>query len=182
MLISDLLSSKLRQSFGLVRGAVTVAPADPSWTVVFHLLAAELLTHLPESVVALEHVGSTAVLGLPAKPILDIAVGVRDGDDPASVTRAMEEFGFLRRGDAEGDELDRNFGLELDDRVRLVNAHMVRYDGPLWWQYVAFRDRLRADSRARDEYAEIKLELTRQFSSDRKSYIAGKTAFVIDRR
>lgn len=155
-----------------------MAPPDPCWPVVFHLFAAELLPVLPGSVVAIEHVGSTAVPRLAAKPILDIAVGVRAAADPEEVSQALERFGFLRRGDAEGAELDRNFGFELADRIRLVNAHLVRYAGPEWNGYVAFRDRLRADVGACDDYARLKAGLARGFSHDRGSYVEGKSAFV----
>lgn len=179
MAISEALARRLQESFGLARGVVAVVPADTAWPTVYHLLAAELLPALPESVVTVEHVGSTAVPGLAAKPILDIAVGVRAGADPSEASRALEDFGFLRRGDAEGAELDRNFGFELVDRVRLVNAHLVRYAGREWMQYVRFRDRLRADVHARDEYAGIKSDLAGRFSSDRQAYLAGKAAFVL---
>ncbi len=145
---------------------------------IFHLLAAELLPHLPESVVAVEHVGSTAVPGLPAKPILDVAIGVRAEVDPSDVTSALERFGFLRRGDVVGPRLDRNFGLELDDRIRSVNAHLVQYGAEEWYAYLAFRDRLRADPAARDEYAGTKLRLARDFPDDRTSYLEGKSEFV----
>lgn len=180
MSISEPLASSLQASFGLARGVVTVSPTDPAWPSTYHQLAAELLPKLPESVVAIEHVGSTAVPGLAAKPILDIAVGVRDGADPEDASLALEDFGFLRRGDVEGAELDRTFGFELADRVRLINAHLIRYAGAEWTQYVMFRDRLRVDSQARDEYARIKSGLAEDFPADRQSYIAGKTAFVLD--
>lgn len=179
MAISEVLASRLQESFGLVRGVVTVVPANPSWPVVYHMLAAELLPSLPNSVVTVEHVGSTAVPGLVAKPILDIAVGVRTGEGPDDASRALEDFGFLYRGDAEGIELYQNFAFELSDGVRLINAHIVRYAGEEWTQYLAFRDRLRADVYARDEYGKIKNDLAKQFSYDRRSYIAGKTAFVV---
>lgn len=180
MLISETLASSLQASFGLTRGVVTVSPTDPAWPSTYHQLAAELLPMLPDSVVTIEHVGSTAVPGLAAKPILDITVGVREGADPKAASRALEDFGFLRRGDVEGAELDRTFGFELADRVRLINAHMIRYAGSEWTQYVMFRDRLRADILERDKYARIKSGLAEEFPSDRQSYIAGKTAFVLD--
>lgn len=130
--ISEALACRLQESLGLARGVVAVVPPDPAWPVVCHLFAAELLPELPDSVVTVEHVGSTAVPGLAAKPILDIAVGVRTGASPDDASQALEDFGFLRRGDAEGAELDRNFGFEVTERVRLVNAHMVRYASPEW--------------------------------------------------
>lgn len=178
MAISNLLASRLREVVGLPRGVVLVLPANPAWAPLFHLFAAELLPRLPPSVVTVEHVGSTAVPGLAAKPILDVAVGVRANADPDEASQALENFGFLRRGDHDGPGLARNFGFELEERVRLLNVHMVTYTGPHWIGYLAFRDRLRADSHARDEYASIKRELAEQHSSDRQAYLDGKAAFV----
>ena len=174
------LAARLRTSLGLRRGEVRLDPADPTWPVIFHLLAAELLPQLPESVVAVEHVGSTAVPGLVAKPILDLAIGVRADADPAAATEALQRFGFLRRGDVVGPRLDRNFGFELEDRIRLVNAHLVTYRAREWDAYLEFRDRLRADPRARDRYASIKITLARHFPDDRTAYVDGKTGFIRD--
>jgi len=98
---------------GLERGALVIAEPDRRWPVAFHRLAALLLPALPGGVVAVEHVGSTAVPGLPAKPILDLAVGVGSTTDAAAADQALQEFGFLRRGEEDGPDLNRNFGLEL---------------------------------------------------------------------
>lgn len=156
-----------------------ITPADPEWAATYHHFVAELLPHLPDAVVTVEHIGSTAVPGLAAKPILDIAVGLRGGFDPEEASAALESFGFTRRGDSPGPEVDRNFGFELEDRVRLVNAHLVRYGGREWTAYVSFRDRLRADDGARDAYARIKRDLAENFPSDRLAYISGKTTFIL---
>ena len=178
MKISEELAQRFRTSLGLRRGEVRLAVADPAWPVIFNLLAAELWPHLPDSVVAVEHIGSTAVPGLVAKPILDLAIGVRADTDPAEPTSALQDFGFLLRGEEPGPRLDRNFGLEFDDRVRSVNAHLVEYGAEEWRAYLTFRDRLRSDPDARDEYARTKITLARDFPDDRTSYVDGKSEFV----
>lgn len=179
-MISNQVAARLRGSFGLRRGVVTISPAHPAWAATYHLFVAELLPHLPTTVVAVEHIGSTAVPGLPAKPILDMAIGLRTGAESVEATEALVSFGFSLRGESTGPELDSNFGFELEERVRLVNAHLVRYAGREWSAYLSFRDRLRADETARDEYAKVKIELANRFPSDRTSYIDAKTAFIVD--
>ncbi|GAB3752753.1 GrpB family protein [Microlunatus parietis] len=178
MVITKPLADRFRGSLGLRRGVVELAPYDPEWPVIFHQLAAELLPWLPEVVVAVEHVGSTAVPGLPAKPILDVAIGARSDADAPVVTEALVRFGFLPRAESGEPELHRNFGLELEERVRLVNAHLVRYGGLPWLAYLRFRDRLRADDAVRDRYAKIKFDLAQQFGGDRQGYVDAKTSFV----
>ena len=118
--------------------------------------------------------GCVAVPGLPAKPILDIAIGVRAGADAATVNDALTSFGFLYRGDAEGARLNRMFGWEDRPCRRVINAHVVTYESPEWRSYLEFRDRLRSDAAARESYAQIKRSLAERFAGDRPSYVAGK--------
>lgn len=165
-------------ALGLVRGAVHVVPSDPAWPATFDRLSSRLHAALSDVAIAIEHVGSTSVAGLPAKPILDVAVGLPPGSDTAGVTAALESLGFLYRGAGDEDSIDLMFGWEDEPRHRLVNLHVVTFDGPAWRAYLAFRDRLRANHSARDSYAELKRDLARRFPGDRRSYIAGKDEFV----
>jgi GrpB-like predicted nucleotidyltransferase (UPF0157 family) len=163
---------------GLTRGEVRLVPSDPSWPVTYERVKARLQGVLPESVLAIEHIGSTAVPGLPAKPILDVALGVRPDSDEGPIGRALESLGLIFRGRAEDGTLDLNYGLEHPPRHRLMNVHVVAYNGPRWRAYLTFRDRLRADRTARDQYAELKARLAAEVGHDRQAYVAGKTAFV----
>jgi GrpB-like predicted nucleotidyltransferase (UPF0157 family) len=84
---------------GLTRDQVEVADSDSRWQLVFDVLAAELRTALADLDVAVEHVGSTAVPGLAAKPIIDIAVGV-GGEVPIDrIIRILEPLGYIYRRD-----------------------------------------------------------------------------------
>jgi GrpB-like predicted nucleotidyltransferase (UPF0157 family) len=163
---------------GLARGEVRLVPSDPSWPATFERVRARLRSALPESVVAVEHIGSTAVPGLPAKPILDIALGVRPDAELEPLGQALEALGLIFRGRTEDGTLDLNYGLEYPERHRLMNAHVVAYNGEQWRAYLAFRDRLRADPDARDRYAGLKASLAAEVGHDRKAYVAGKTAFI----
>jgi GrpB-like predicted nucleotidyltransferase (UPF0157 family) len=163
---------------GLTRGEVRLVPSDPRWLAIFERVRARLRTVLPDTVVAIEHIGSTAVPGLPAKPILDIALGVRHAAEPEPIGEALEEQGLIFRGRAEDGSLDLNYGLEHPPRHRLMNAHLVGYDGPQWRAYLSFRDHLREDATARDEYAALKARLAAGVGQDRRAYVAGKSGFI----
>ncbi|GAA2756112.1 GrpB family protein [Actinopolymorpha rutila] len=166
-------------NLGLERGSVRLAPSDATWAATFDNLARELQAALAGLAVAVEHVGSTAVPGLPAKPILDVALGVRVGVDRDALTNVLCSHGFLYRGEVpEEDGLNLMFGLELTPRQRVVNLHVVTHDSVRWREYVLLRDRLRSDPKARDAYADLKSDLARRFPNDRHAYIAGKGAFV----
>lgn len=166
-------------NLGLHRGSVRLRESDPAWTTAYGQLAGHLRPALAGLVVAIEHVGSTAVPGLPAKPILDVAVGIAPGTDPAPVTAALESLGFLYRGSGSDDEVDLMFGFEDEPRRRVVNAHVVAHGGARWRDYVDLRDRLRADPDARVAYARLKHDLAVRFPGDRHSYVDGKSDFIV---
>jgi GrpB-like predicted nucleotidyltransferase (UPF0157 family) len=124
--------------------------------------------------VELEHIGSTAVPGLAAKPIIDILAG-RPVDTPrAAVIAAIEAADYEYRGEQEipGRDFFRR------GEPRSWHLHLTEIDSEFWRQHRAFRDYIRANPAAALEYQRVKLELARRFPFDRPSYIDGKTEFV----
>jgi GrpB-like predicted nucleotidyltransferase (UPF0157 family) len=124
--------------------------------------------------VELEHIGSTAVPGLAAKPIIDILAG-RPADTPrAAVIAAIEAADYEYRGEQEipGRDFFRR------GEPRSWHLHLTEIDSEFWRQHRAFRDYIRANPAAALEYQRVKLELARRFPFDRPSYIDGKTEFV----
>jgi GrpB-like predicted nucleotidyltransferase (UPF0157 family) len=162
---------------GLTYGQVRLVDSDPGWPRAFERLAAELRAALGELAVAVEHVGSTAVPGLVAKPILDLAIGLAADTDPDQVIAAIERLGYEYRGDKD-DTGGLLFVLEDRPAHRIAHLHVVPHGGEKWRKYLAFRDRLRIDPDARAAYAEVKRRLGEQFAGDRQAYTAGKAAFV----
>jgi GrpB-like predicted nucleotidyltransferase (UPF0157 family) len=162
---------------GLAYGQVRLVDSDSAWPRAFERLAAELRTALGELAVAVEHVGSTAVPGLVAKPILDLVVGLAPATDSDRVILAIERLGYQFRGD-KGDTGGLLFVLENRPAHRIAHVHVVPHGGERWRQYLVFRDRLRIDPDARAAYADVKRSLGEQFAGDRQAYTAGKEAFV----
>ena len=162
---------------GLTRGRVTIADSEPSWQSAFEQLAGQLRGVLASVRVSVEHVGSTAVPGLAAKPIIDIAIGIRGGVEIDHVMGAVEPLGYVYRGDAgrEGGHL-----FVLDDRPdhRIAHLHVVSTEDPQWLRYLAFRDVLRRDPLARADYENLKRQLALQFPEDREAYTAAKEPFI----
>lgn len=126
--------------------------------------------------VAIEHIGSTAVPGLVAKPILDIAVGLSSDADPDQVIARLEPLGWAFRGD----KGDPGLLFVLEDRPahRVAHMHVVGYGDTRWRHYLLFRDRLRTDPAARTAYAELKRGLAERFADDRRAYTAAKDSFI----
>jgi GrpB-like predicted nucleotidyltransferase (UPF0157 family) len=111
-------------TLGLTYGQVRLVPSDPRWPAAFQRLAAELRAALGDLATAVEHVGSTAVPGLAAKPILDLVVGLAPGTNPDRVTATLAPLGYQFRGD-KGDQ--GGLLLVLEDRPahRVAHLHLV---------------------------------------------------------
>lgn len=136
-----------------------------------------LQQHIGHLVLDIQHVGSTAVAGLDAKPILDLAVAVTSIAMIPRCGPLLCRIGYIDRGDggADGGYL---FVKESVPDVRTHHVHVVAIDDPQWRNYLLFRDTLRADGELRTRYAELKQDLQKQFAQDRQSYTAAKHAFI----
>jgi GrpB-like predicted nucleotidyltransferase (UPF0157 family) len=164
------------RSLGLARGAVELRAYDPVWPEEFDAEAARLRAALGGLAAHLEHVGSTAVPGLPAKPIVDLALGFVDEAARAELAARLPALGYSAYGDRRGD--GDWFFAKGSEAARTHYLHAERYDSERWRKYLRLRDRLRADRSLRDEYAQLKAGLATQFPRDREAYTRGKEAFI----
>lgn len=181
--VDDRLRRALSGSdLGLQRGSVVVSAASPHWATAYRALESVLEETRPDSVRAIAHIGSTAVPGLAAKPILDVAIGTEQEAELETVHAWLAPLGFLFRGSADQVRPDDLYGLELEPGIRAVNAHVVEFGGTSWRRYLAFRDRLRGSDAERDAYARLKTRLASDNRDDRHGYLAGKAEFVVARR
>ena len=124
-----------------------------------------------------ELVGSSSVIGLLAKPIIDLAVGLSAEQSMSSVTARLAAAGWIYRGDA-GDQGGQVFVLESRPWHRVAHLHVVAFDGEQWRAYLRFREALRHSSQARERYEAVKLGLAERRPVDRRAYTDGKTAVV----
>ena len=162
---------------GLRRHTVRVVDHDPGWAD----LAAEACRRVRRAaggiVVDVQHVGSTAVPGLPAKPILDLAAAVAASDAIPELVEKLTMLGYIYRGDGE-DSGGHLFVWESSPDVRTIHLHVVELSDDQWGDYLRFRDLLRQDPEVRRRYAELKQELHAKFPKDRKSYTDSKHEFI----
>lgn len=159
---------------GLARGQVRLAEPTPLWAALYAEEAARLRHALAAYEPAVEHCGSTSVAGLPAKPILDVLLGVRAPVDVPGMTAALAPLGYEHApwAGVPGHEV---FG-KGQPRTHLL--HVVPAGGPAWDRMLSFRDALRADAALAAEYAALKRELAARHPSERAAYTDGKAAFV----
>ncbi len=162
---------------GLKRGIVELCAHDAAW----EQNAAETIDKLKAIfgglAVDIQHVGSTAVAGIMAKPIIDIAVAANDLDAVARLVPVLEQAGFLYRRQETPDEMLFVRG-DPDADTRTHHIHVLKSGCGQWQDLLAFRDYLSANPDAAKEYEAMKLKLMRECKTDRPAYTQGKTAFV----
>jgi GrpB-like predicted nucleotidyltransferase (UPF0157 family) len=161
---------------GLTRGAVRLVPHHREWSALFVQEAARIRQALADKTVWIEHVGSTAVAGLIAKPILDIIVAVEDASNAAEAVRRLEGIGyeFIPEDPVE----DRLFLVRGSPDARQIHLSLAEPSSSCWRDHVLFRDCLRAQPRAMAAYAALKGALAARHPEDRAAYTVGKAAFI----
>jgi len=163
-------------SLGLPRGQNYLVAADPAWFAFFEEERDRLRSVLPSDALEIEHVGSTAVPGLRAKPIIDIAIAARDHRLADQWQEAMASLGYDYPGDI-GVPDHRIYGRDRDIRRFLV--HVVDANGPRWREFLRFRDLLRRDADVAAAYEAVKLEAAeRHPTGPRSDYTKAKARFI----
>ncbi len=164
-------------AIGLERGTVRVVAYRGEWRRLFERERRALRERIGPFVVDIQHVGSTAVPGLDAKPIIDIAVAVPYSGVIRQLRQPLRELGYIDRGDAGGDG-GYIFVKESAPDVRTHHLHVVAIDDPQWRGYLLFRDKLTTDETLRTRYTELKRALQERFAEDRKGYTSAKRDFI----
>ena len=161
---------------GLASGTVTVVPYDPRWVDEFNAASQEIHDTIGSKVIAVHHVGSTAVPGLCAKPILDILVSVADFTKALESVPELATLGYEFRPNEEIP--DRHYFRRRRSNHRTHHLSLAEPSSHYHTVTFAFRDALRASVDDARRYCELKLDLARRFPCDREAYIAGKSDFV----
>jgi GrpB-like predicted nucleotidyltransferase (UPF0157 family) len=153
-------------SLGLPGGQSRLVEPDPAWPRLFEEERQRLRSVLPLEVTEIEHIGSTAVPGLRAKPIIDIAVAARSHTLADDWQDAMASLGYDYPGDI-GISDHRIYGRDRDARRFLV--HVVDAGGQRWRDLLRFRDLLRDDPRLRSDYEALKADAAARFPTGPRS-------------
>lgn len=156
---------------------VVVVPHDPEWARKFESEAAAIRAALSVAALAIHHVGSTAVPGMHAKPIVDILVEAVSVEAVDERTPALEALGYEARGEY-GIPGRRYFRKDDARGVRRFHVHAFAAGAEEAMRHLAFRDYLRAHPEAAREYSRLKRELARRYPADSRAYRDGKDPFV----
>lgn len=164
-------------ALGLARGTVELRAHRPEWHAAFASEADRLRELLGDRLCGLEHVGSTAVEGLPAKPVVDVLGLVADLGTARELVAPLADAGYEHRP---GDVSGRSFLAKGPPSNRTHYLSLTPTGGRVHREQVAFRDYLRDHPRTAARYARLKREFAARYPEDRESYTAAKEPFVAD--
>lgn len=155
---------------------VVVLPYDKKWKQDFIAIKNELVDALGSLVITIEHVGSTSVAGLAAKPIIDIDVVVK-ADDVNKAIDALEGIGYIYEGNL-GIEGREAFAYEGKEHLQIHHLYVCPEDSAELKRHLAFRDYLRRHPQDREKYGNVKLEAARKYPDDIEKYIEHKSPVI----
>jgi GrpB-like predicted nucleotidyltransferase (UPF0157 family) len=155
---------------------IEVVDYDPRWPLRYQRERDRIAAALGELAVAIEHVGGTAVPGLPAKPVIDIMVGVPDIERAGQAVAGLINLGYQYVPELESQLPERRYFRRGTPETHHV--HMVAVSSDFWEEHLLFRDYLRTHPQAAEEYGKLKRGLANRFRFDRDAYRAGKVPFI----
>ena len=156
---------------------VVVLPYDKSWSSAFEKIKREIQTAIGDLIIGIEHVGSTSVEGMSAKPIIDIDVVIKDYSIFNDVTRNLEKLGYIHEGDL---GIKDREAFKYLDKPHLQKHHLYvcpQYSAELR-RHIAFRDFLRSNPEAVKKYSLVKETAAKLFPDDIDKYIEYKSPCI----
>lgn len=161
---------------GLQRGTVKLLPYDEKWSALYAEEKSVLLDAIGNYIIAIEHVGSTSIPGVCAKPIIDIAIGVKDSLNGTFCVSPLVKIGYEYKGEA--GVPDRHFFVKGSEKCRTHYLHIEELNGVNWKNHVLFRDYLRNHRKEASNYSNLKRGLAEKYGNDRDAYAKRKNPFI----
>jgi GrpB-like predicted nucleotidyltransferase (UPF0157 family) len=161
--------------------AVVLSPYSNLWPDQFERIREDMLRVFADESIDVQHIGSTSVPGLCAKPVIDALLGAQSLAKIEAKIEALQALGYRYVSKYE-DELPMRRYFVRDagcERLR-IHLHGVVRDANLWREHLAFRDALRVDAALRDRYARLKTELAERYAHDKSAYTDAKAPFIRD--
>lgn len=148
---------------------------DDNWPILFQNESKHILSVVGIAIISIEHIGSTAVVGFMAKPVIDIAGALDDINSIASIIDSIEVIGYRYYGE---NGLPGRYYFVKQTSDMKYHLHVVQHESLYWKRYLAFRDVLRNSQTIRDDYARLKKKLTMQYTEDSNAYSVAKSSFI----
>mgnify|MGYP005748426293 CR=1 FL=1 len=155
---------------------ITIEEWNPNWSKQFENEKMKLKGILSNKVISIEHIGSTSIEGIRAKPILDIAIGVNDLEIVKEFIEPLKQIGyeFVYHKDFP----ERRFFRKGKWRAGTHHLHFYQFEGEHWNNQILFRDYLRNNPDVLREYQQLKIDLASKYRIDRSAYTENKAPFI----
>lgn len=157
---------------------IIVVPYNANWVEEFEKIKKELLVVISDVVLSIEHVGSTSVIGLSAKPIIDIDVVV-ENDMFSIVKEKLKEIDYEHVGNL-GIEGREAFSYKNKESLMEHHLYVCDKNANELKRHITFRNYLREHDDERDRYSQIKIEMAKKFPHDIDNYLLGKQSVILD--
>lgn len=154
---------------------IVIADYDPDWPVQFESVKCRISAALGELAVAIEHVGSTSVPGLAAKPIIDLDIAVPEESDVPEGIRLLATIGYVHQGDL---GIKGREAFDTPPGSYPHHPYLVTANGREFRRHIAFRDRLRRDKSTRREYEALKRRLAVEYRDNVDQYSEAKSVLI----
>jgi GrpB-like predicted nucleotidyltransferase (UPF0157 family) len=151
---------------------------DASWPASYAAERERLSSLLPNVFIDLEHIGSTAVPGLRAKPIIDILAGVESIATAEAIAERICLSGYTTSAEFNETLADRKWFMRWQNGHRTHHLHVVVHDSKAWRERLRFRNALRTRPDLAVQYAALKSRLAERHATDREAYTDAKAEFV----
>lgn len=157
---------------------IILKPYDESWPGNFRAERNRLMQVIDQPGLQIEHIGSTAVPGLAAKPVIDILIGIHDFKESDSLIPLISSLGYDYISEYEAEFPDRRFFLKDENGIRTHHIHLVQTGSVFWKRHLGFRDHLRQNLDDRIAYESLKYQLARREWQHRNKYAEAKSDFI----
>jgi len=158
-------------------GPVIVVEYDPRWPVLYEEERKRVVGAAGRRILAVEHIGSTAVPGLAAKPIIDMMAGVHESSEADECLPVLARIGYTHVEPEPGNQ-EWFYCCGKGPHSIGYHLHLVKYKSSHWNKHLLFRDYLRNHRGVARQYEELKMRLAEEFGSDRETYTQSKSAFI----
>ena len=164
-------------NLGLQRGKVKLVAYDPEWAALFKMEAVQIKELFGNRALGIEHVGSTSIPGMAAKPILDLMVAVDAIDDYATYAERLGKLGYFFRQDNR-DEQEHILFVKGAEEKRTHYLKLTTLNSDFWREHILFRDYLIHHPERAAEYRQLKRNLLEKYADERARYTEEKAAFI----
>jgi GrpB-like predicted nucleotidyltransferase (UPF0157 family) len=157
---------------------ITLVDYDPGWVEAYENEERQIQNIAGEHIEEIEHIGSTSIPGLAAKPIIDIMAGVETLEDADRCIEPLQTLGWIYASEFEESIPHRRYFRKTNAENHTHHLHMVEITSEWWDRHILFRDYLREHPDVAREYKDLKRELAERHRWDVDEYAGAKTDFI----